>query len=71
MINAIAIPLIMIPKTTYTVPEAAAVLGVSVSKMYQVIRMEGFPVIVLGKRRIIPIKSLEKWMEDMAAIGWQ
>ncbi len=62
---------IVIPKTTYTVPEAAAVLGVSVSKMYQVIRMEGFPVIVLGKRRIIPIKSLEKWMEDMAAIGWQ
>lgn len=62
---------ITIPKTTYTVSEAAEVLGISTSKMYQVIRMKGFPVIVLGKRRIIPIKSLEKWIEDMAAVGWQ
>lgn len=59
------------PKSTYTVAEAAEVLGISTSKMYQVIRMKGFPVIVLGKRRIIPIKSLDKWMEEMAAVGWQ
>lgn len=62
---------ITIVKKTYTVPEAAAVLGVSTSKMYQVIRMEGFPVIVLGKRRIIPIKALDKWLEEMALQGWQ
>lgn len=62
---------IPIVKKTYTVPEAAAVLGVSTSKMYQVIRMEGFPVVVLGKRRVIPIKSLDKWLEEMALQGWQ
>lgn len=62
---------IKIPKKVYTVPEAAEVLGVSTSKMYQIIRMKGFPVIVLGKRRIIPIKELDRWMEEQAAIGWQ
>ena len=57
-------------KLTYSVPEAAEVLGVSTSNMYQIIKMQGFPVIVLGKRRLIPVKSLEKWIEDKATIGW-
>ncbi len=58
-------------RKVYTVPEAAAVLGVSTTKMYQVIRTKGFPVIVLGKRRIIPVRELDRWMEEQAAIGWQ
>ena len=53
-------------KLAYSVEEAAAVLGLSASKMYQVIKMEGFPVIVLGGRRIVPIKGLERWLETMA-----
>ena len=58
-------------KLTYTVQEAAQVLGVSTSNMYQIIRMQGFPVIVIGKRRLIPIKKLETWMEEMADLGWR
>ena len=54
------------PKLTYSVEEAAAVIGVSVSKMYQVIKMEGFPVVMLGGRRLIPIKGLERWLDQMA-----
>ena len=51
-------------KLTYSVPEAARVLGVSTSNMYQIIKMEGFPVVELGKRRLIPIKGLERWLEE-------
>ena len=58
-------------KLTYSVSEAADALGVSASRMYQIIKMEGFPVIVLGKRRLIPIKGLERWVEESAALGWQ
>lgn len=58
-------------KLTYSVAEAAQVLGVSTSNMYQIVKMKGFPVIVLGKRCLIPIKELERWIEEMAAIGWQ
>lgn len=58
-------------KLTYSVAEAAAVLGVSTSNMYQIIKMRGFPVIVLGKRRLIPIQGLQRWIEEQSAIGWQ
>ena len=54
-------------KLTYSVGEAAKVLGVSETKMYQVIRMEGFPLVTLGSRRLIPIKALERWLDKMAA----
>jgi len=58
-------------KLTYSVTEAAAVLGVSKTNMYQIIRMQGFPVIVLGKRRLIPIEGLKQWVEKQATLGWQ
>ena len=57
-------------KLTLSVPEAAKVLGVSKAKMYEVIKMEGFPVIVLGKRRLVSVKGFERWVEERAAIGW-
>ena len=58
-------------KLTISVPEAAKVLGVSKSNMYQIIKTEGFPVIVIGKRRLVSAKGLERWVEERAAIGWQ
>ena len=58
-------------KLTYTVVEAAAALGVSKTVMYQIIRTEGFPVIAVGNRRLIPIESFKRWIEERAAIGWQ
>lgn len=62
---------VTVKKLTYSVVEAAAALGVSKTAMYQIIRTEGFPVIVLGSRRLIPIDSFKRWMEERAAIGWQ
>ena len=58
-------------KLTYSVAEAAEVLGVSTANMYQIVKRQGFPVVVIGKRRLIPIKALERWVEEMAAKGWQ
>ena len=57
-------------KLTYSVAEAAEALGVSRTAMYKIIRMEGFPVIVLGNRRLIPIDSFKRWTEERAAVGW-
>lgn len=58
-------------KLTYTVVEAAAALGVSKSVMYQLIRTDGFPVISVGNKRLIPIESFKRWMDTMAAQGWK
>ena len=57
-------------KLTYTVVEAAAALGVSKSVMYQLIRNDGFPVISVGNKRLIPIESFKRWTEERAAAGW-
>ncbi|MBO5952909.1 MAG: helix-turn-helix domain-containing protein [Oscillospiraceae bacterium] len=47
-------------KLTYTVVEAAAALGVSKTVMYQLIRTDGFPVISVGNKRLIPIESFKR-----------
>ena len=58
-------------KLTYSVPEAAEALGISKTNMYQLIKTEGFPVVVIGGRRLIPVKALERWVEEMAQKGWR
>lgn len=50
-------------RLTYSIPEAAAVLGISTSKMYQVVKMDGFPVVLIGKRRVIPKEGLRRWLD--------
>lgn len=51
-------------KLTMTIPEAAQVLGVSKNLMYPLTRSEGFPVILVGTRRLIPVKAFERWVEQ-------
>lgn len=58
------------PKLTYTVPEAAKMLGVSTSKMYEVVRAKGFPTIKIGGRLLVSAKGLERWIEEQATKGW-
>lgn len=57
----------MTDKMTLTVEEMAESLGISRSVAYQLVREKDFPVIRVSERRlIIPIKSLEKWLEERA-----
>jgi len=60
---------VKIEKLTYSVKEAAEALGVSESKMYQIIRMDGFPLLTIGGRRLVPVSGLARWVEQMAAGG--
>ena len=57
----------MTDKMTLTVEEMAESLGISRSVAYQLVREKDFPVIRVSERRlIIPIKSLERWLEERA-----
>ena len=58
-------------KKTLTVPEAAKVVGISQSKMYQLVKVEGFPTIMIGTRILVSAKGLEEWLEAQARKGWQ
>lgn len=57
-------------KLTYSVREAAEVLGVSASKMYEVAKSRGFPTIMVGRRMRISVKGLEAWIEKQAQVGY-
>ena len=66
-------------KTTYTnieelpltlnAREAAAVLRISKSKVYELAQSESFPAIRIGKRVVIPRDKLIQWMNAQAEVS--
>lgn len=57
-------------KLTLSVPEAAQIVGVSQSKMYEIVKIKGFPTIQIGRRLLVSAKGLERWIEEQAKKGW-
>lgn len=57
-------------KLVLSVPEAAQLLGISASKMYEIVRIQGFPAIRVGKRVLVNAKKLEGWLDEMTEKGW-
>lgn len=53
-------------KLTITVEEMANVVGVSRPKAYELIHKEGFPSVRIGRRIVIPIDGLKRWLEEQA-----
>ena len=47
-----------------TVPEAAAILGIGKSKVYDLIANEGLPKVKFGTAVRIPVKALEDWLSQ-------
>ena len=48
-----------------SIPQAADVLGVSNPCLYGVIKRDPtFPVIQMGRRRVVPSKQLEEWISE-------
>ena len=56
-------------KLTITVKELAQMLGISVPKAYEMTEIEGFPVMRIGKKKIIPVEQLKTWMAEYALSG--
>lgn len=53
-------------KLTCSIVEAAELLGISKSQMYIMSRSKDFPVVQVGKRRVVSIKGLERWVDRQA-----
>lgn len=49
-------------KTTMSVQELAAQLGVSLPKAYELVKQPGFPVIRVGTRILIPVDAFREWL---------
>ena len=46
-----------------SVPEMAAALGISRAGAYELARSEGFPVLRIGTRIVIPKDKLQEWVD--------
>lgn len=49
-------------KTTMSVQELSAHMGISLPKAYELVKKPGFPVIRVGTRILIPVEAFKEWL---------
>ncbi|MDQ0417999.1 excisionase family DNA binding protein [Croceifilum oryzae] len=53
-------------RLTYSVEQTAKILGISRSKLYDLLNRPDFPVVDIGHRKLIPKRKLEQWLDQQA-----
>lgn len=53
-------------KLCITVDEMAERLGLCRGNAYELARTEGFPSVIIGRRILISVAGLERWIEEHA-----
>ena len=56
-------------KSTISVQELSAMLGISLPKAYELVKKPGFPVIRIGTRYLIPVEAFKEWLTINSANG--
>jgi len=49
-------------KTTMSVQELSAQMGISLPKAYELVKSPGFPTIRIGTRILIPVDAYKEWL---------
>ena len=49
-----------------SVPEVAAVLGISRAGAYELVRSDGFPTLKIGSRIVVPKEKFIEWVNAQA-----
>lgn len=57
-------------KLVLSVREAAKVLGISSTAMYNLVKVQGFPTIQIGNRLLVSASGLTRWLDAQAEIGY-
>ena len=52
-----------------SVPEVAAVLGISRARTYELVKSEGFPSLKIGSRVVVPKEKFISWIDTQTAGG--
>ena len=50
-----------------SVPEVAAILGISRAGAYELVRAEGFPALKIGSRIVVPKENFLGWIDTQMA----
>ena len=56
-------------KLAVSIEEFAAMVGIGKTKAYELSKSKGFPAVRLGKRVVIPVERLKKWLAEQEAIA--
>ena len=51
--------------------DISRLLGISQTNVYYLFRSDGFPIIIIGKRRLVKREVLLAWLESGAVSDWQ
>lgn len=51
-------------KLVYSIQEVAELLGISRSYAYELARNGTFPIIQLGRKRVIPKEKFKRWINE-------
>jgi excisionase family DNA binding protein len=51
-------------KTTISVKELSAQMGISLTKAYELVKTRGFPVLHIGNKILIPVEAYRKWLNE-------
>ena len=54
-------------KTTMSVQELSAQMGISLPKAYELVKSPGFPTIRIGTRILIPVDAYKEWLQKNSA----
>lgn len=49
-------------KTTISVQELSAQMGISLQKAYELVKSPGFPTIRVGTRILVPVEGYRNWL---------
>lgn len=55
-------------RITITPKEAAGMLGLSMTTMYELVHSEGFPSIRVGKKILINVEGLRNWVNERSGM---
>lgn len=53
-------------KMTLTVKEMAELVGVLLPQAYKLTERSDFPLVRIGRKKLIPVDELKRWMENEA-----
>ncbi|WP_404989052.1 helix-turn-helix domain-containing protein [Clostridium culturomicium] len=51
-------------KRTCKTDELAEILGISLAKARRLVRIEGFPVLKVGRNNLVILSKLDEWLEE-------
>ncbi len=51
-------------KSTMSVQELSAQMGISLPKAYELVKTDGFPAIRIGTRILISVEGFRKWLAE-------